>query len=194
MNDKWRNTQPYLGRFWTERTGKGRNFWKVCYLLFFSPFLWKPKKSYVYLFHSHRQRYVFLLWPNAFTKVKLTRVPGFSLSGQIFLPVLAKKFDQRLNFLATPSSRRILKRVGNTVLCHLFSHCNENPIYVFPENKLRGLSPNFHIYVSVADRLSEYKIAHRNMNEGCRTVSFLGIFVSNFRYRIFAAQLLLVWR
>ncbi len=28
-------------------------------------------------------------------------------------------------------------------------HCNENPIYVFPEKELRGLSPNIHIYVSV---------------------------------------------
>jgi hypothetical protein len=26
-----------------------------------------------------------------------------------------------------------------------------NPIYVFPENELHGLSPNFHIYVSVSD-------------------------------------------
>jgi hypothetical protein len=24
-------------------------------------------------------------------------------------------------------------------------HCNEDPIYVFPEKELRGLSPNFHI-------------------------------------------------
>ncbi len=30
-------------------------------------------------------------------------------------------------------------------------HCSENPFYVFPENELRGLSPNFHIYVSVSD-------------------------------------------
>ncbi len=30
-------------------------------------------------------------------------------------------------------------------------HCNENPIYVFPEKELRGLSPNFLIYVSVSD-------------------------------------------
>ncbi len=30
-------------------------------------------------------------------------------------------------------------------------HCNENPIYVFPVKELRGLSPNFHIYVSVSD-------------------------------------------
>ncbi len=29
-------------------------------------------------------------------------------------------------------------------------HCNESPIYVFPEKELR-LSPNFHIPVSVND-------------------------------------------
>ena len=28
-------------------------------------------------------------------------------------------------------------------------HCNENPIYVFLFRELRGLSPNFHIHVSV---------------------------------------------
>jgi hypothetical protein len=25
-------------------------------------------------------------------------------------------------------------------------HCSKNPIYVFPEKELRGLSPNFHIH------------------------------------------------
>jgi len=31
-------------------------------------------------------------------------------------------------------------------------HCKENPIYVFPEKELRGLSQNFHhIHVSVSD-------------------------------------------
>jgi hypothetical protein len=30
-------------------------------------------------------------------------------------------------------------------------HCNENPIYVFPEKELCGLSPNFHIHMSVSD-------------------------------------------
>ncbi len=29
--------------------------------------------------------------------------------------------------------------------------CNENPIYVFLFWELRGLSPNFHIHVSVSD-------------------------------------------
>jgi hypothetical protein len=26
-------------------------------------------------------------------------------------------------------------------------HCNQNPIYVFPEKELRGLGPNFNIHV-----------------------------------------------
>ncbi len=30
-------------------------------------------------------------------------------------------------------------------------HCTENPIYVFPEMKLRGLVPNFYIRVSVSN-------------------------------------------
>jgi hypothetical protein len=30
-------------------------------------------------------------------------------------------------------------------------HCNENPIYVFTEKELRGLSPDFHIHVSVSN-------------------------------------------
>jgi hypothetical protein len=32
-----------------------------------------------------------------------------------------------------------------------FAHCNGNPIYVFLFWKLRGLSPNFYIHVSVRD-------------------------------------------
>jgi hypothetical protein len=31
------------------------------------------------------------------------------------------------------------------------THCNENSIYVFLEKEFRGLSPNFHIHVSVND-------------------------------------------
>ncbi len=30
-------------------------------------------------------------------------------------------------------------------------HFNENPVYVFQEREVRGLSPNFHIHVSVSD-------------------------------------------
>jgi hypothetical protein len=36
--------------------------------------------------------------------------------------------------------------------CVFYStHCNEDPIYVFPEMKLRGLIPNIQIHVSVSD-------------------------------------------
>ncbi len=39
-----------------------------------------------------------------------------------------------------------------TIFCPpLDAHCNENPIYVFLFWELRGLSPNFHIHVSVSD-------------------------------------------
>jgi hypothetical protein len=31
------------------------------------------------------------------------------------------------------------------------AHCKENPIYIFPEKKLLGLSPNFDIHVYVSD-------------------------------------------
>jgi hypothetical protein len=30
-------------------------------------------------------------------------------------------------------------------------HCKQDPIYVFPEMKLRGLVPNSHIHVSLSD-------------------------------------------
>ncbi len=36
-------------------------------------------------------------------------------------------------------------------ISHRQAHCNENPVYVFPEKKLGGLIPGFHIRVSVSD-------------------------------------------
>jgi hypothetical protein len=32
-----------------------------------------------------------------------------------------------------------------------YIHCEQDPIYVFPEMQLRDLVPNFHIHVSVSD-------------------------------------------
>jgi hypothetical protein len=60
-------------------------------------------------------------------------------------------------------------------------HCTENPIYVFPEMKLRGHVPNSYIHVSVSNLYTEFprsvclflcskidrpilRIAHRDMN------------------------------
>ncbi len=37
------------------------------------------------------------------------------------------------------------------VLLDIFTHCNGNSVYVFLFWELRGLSPNFHIHVSVSD-------------------------------------------
>jgi hypothetical protein len=34
---------------------------------------------------------------------------------------------------------------------YMVVHCNENPINVFPEKELRGLSPNVHIHVSMSE-------------------------------------------
>ncbi len=40
-------------------------------------------------------------------------------------------------------------QVGILVISNLL-HCNENPMYVFFFWDLRGLSPNFHVHVSVS--------------------------------------------
>jgi hypothetical protein len=86
-------------------------------------------------------------------------------------------------------------------------HCKEIWIYVFPEKELRGLSPNFHM-LSVSDLyiptfgppiflqqnrqtdlgnilIGSQKLECRNW-DCIRPVPFLGIYVSNFRYRVFA--------
>ncbi len=39
-------------------------------------------------------------------------------------------------------------------------HCKENPICVLLEMKLRGLSPNFHIHVSVRDLYIEFNVQY----------------------------------
>ena len=72
----------------------------------------------------------------------------------------------------TPGSSEILSMSVTSKGCLLsavllvadlsgYVHCNENPIYSFPEKELRGLGPNFHISQDrstyfPADRLWEY--------------------------------------
>jgi hypothetical protein len=53
-------------------------------------------------------------------------------------------------------------------------HCNEIPIYVVLFWELRGLSPNFHIHVSVSDfyipRIGPYIFLQQNRQAGSREV------------------------
>ncbi len=53
-------------------------------------------------------------------------------------------------------------------------HCNENPIYVFPEKELRRLSPNFHIHVSVSDlyipRIDLHIFLQQNWQTDCGNI------------------------
>jgi hypothetical protein len=76
----------------------------------------------------------------------------------------------------------------------LKAHYYENPIYVFLFWELRGLSPSFHIHVSVSDlyisRIGPHIFLQKNreIGTGGRAIPFLGIFVSNFRYCIFTVR------
>ncbi len=53
-------------------------------------------------------------------------------------------------------------------------HCNKNPIYVFPEKILRGLSPNFRIHVSVSDlyiqRIGPHIFLQQNIGRATKNV------------------------
>jgi hypothetical protein len=42
-------------------------------------------------------------------------------------------------------------------------HCTENPIYVFPGMKLRGLFPNSYIHVFVSDLYLNVEIGRQNI-------------------------------
>ncbi len=51
--------------------------------------------------------------------------------------------SHKIDLVATTTHSGILDTDG--------PHCTENPIYVFPEKELCGLSSNFYIHVSVRD-------------------------------------------
>jgi hypothetical protein len=66
-------------------------------------------------------------------------------------------------------------KVGKLIL-YSTVHCKENPIYVFLFWELRGLSPNFHIPVSVSDLYISRNWETEHYNSVLEiTVSFLGI-------------------
>ena len=45
----------------------------------------------------------------------------------------------------------LLQKPPVIIVLVLKLHCIKNPIFVFPEKELCGLSPNFHIHVPVSD-------------------------------------------
>ncbi len=70
---------------------------------------------------------------------------------------------------------------------HCYPHCNENPIYLFLFWELcQGLSPNFHIHVSVSD-LYVYYGTRISPHISC-AIPFLEVLFSKFRYWFFAVQ------
>jgi hypothetical protein len=52
--------------------------------------------------------------------------------------------------------------------------CNENPLYVFPEKELRGLSPNLRSHVSVNDlhipRIGPHIFLQQNRQTDCGNI------------------------
>jgi hypothetical protein len=98
--------------------------------------------------------------------------------------------------------------LGSDIGMGVLLHCNGKSIYVFLFWELRGLSPSFHIHVSVSDLFSprigphisssrqkadpsgEYII--RSQTHECGNwdrdpdIPFLGLFISNFRHFVFA--------
>ncbi len=69
----------------------------------------------------------------------------------LFSQLQYKKFKS-LELTFTPYNQILIYGFLNLILTKpKLTHCKENPIYVFIFWELRGLSPNFHIHVSVSD-------------------------------------------
>jgi hypothetical protein len=66
---------------------------------------------------------------------------GGELRFSVYINKSKKHYIARILWPCAPSRHQSRKN----------ARCKENPIYFFPEKKLRGLSPNFHIHVSVSD-------------------------------------------
>jgi hypothetical protein len=60
-----------------------------------------------------------------------------------------RRLQQQLPITTPPPTRDSQPRLSLS-WSPMQVHCNKNPVYVFPVKELRGLSPNFHIYVSVS--------------------------------------------
>jgi hypothetical protein len=107
------------------------------------------------------------------------------------------------------ANRNVLQKQQQQKLSRLL-HCNGNSVYIYLFWALRGLSPNFHIHVSMSDlyipRIGPHISSSRKGRpivgiynsitdtwmwnwDWSPAIPFLGIFFSNFRHFVFA-----VWR
>ncbi len=63
------------------------------------------------------------------------------------------------------------------------THCNGNSVYIFLFWELRGLSPKFHIHVSVSDLYIPRIGPHISSRRKGRPI--VGIYISNFQFQSF---------
>jgi hypothetical protein len=95
-------------------------------------------------------------------------------------PNLVKKSGHSESDSAAPSTRNCVLRESllqarSGLEGH--THCNENPIYVFPEKELRGLIPNFHFHVSVNDLYIPRIGPHIFLQQNKQTVPLLMLYI-----------------
>jgi hypothetical protein len=76
--------------------------------------------------------------------MRLLKLTSYSLAAERFF-FRCKADFVNFNALSPVESPSTMASNSTTM------HCNENPIHVSQEKKLRGLSPNFHLHVSVRD-------------------------------------------
>jgi hypothetical protein len=144
----------------------------------------------------------FILLPNIESKKKLLTIGSFvQPTRRPFLsplcpPPIAQLFSSRLGLHSVITSDRGPQFTSPLSGPPSADYTAKKIRFMYSQNKkLRGLSPNFHIHVSVNDLYtfiptqpivgiykSLTKHEFRNWDRG-HAVSFLGIFVLNFRYR-----------
>jgi hypothetical protein len=74
-----------------------------------------------------------------------------SLASNVIAKIPPKFFISFNNLTGTYTYTKPFMSKGTADKTCRISHCNERSIYAFLFRELRGLSPNFHIHVSVSD-------------------------------------------
>jgi hypothetical protein len=84
--------------------------------------------------------------------------------------------EKSASVLTIKCARSLDKKISPVLTAHFWFYlrCIKNPIYVFPEKELRGLSPNLHINVSVSDlyipRIGPHIFLQQNRQADCGNI------------------------